>query len=189
MPEWQIVALVEIVNEIRARPGPVRLIAVDGPGGSGKSTFAALLSAAADGAPIVHTDDFASADNPIDWWPRLLKQVIEPLVDGRPAVYQRYDWPTECLAEWHSIEPAPIIIIEGVSSARREWSMHLSYVIWIETDRTLRLQRAVERDGEEALDDWEYWMAQEDRHYERDPTRERSDAVIDGSTGRTITTP
>ena len=67
--------------------------------------------------------------------------------------------------------------------------MHLSYVIWIETDRTLRLQRAVERDGEKALDDWEYWMAQEDRHYERDPTRERSDAVIDGSTGRTITTP
>jgi adenylate kinase family enzyme len=34
-----------------------------GPGGSGKSTFAAHWSVAAGNAPIVHTDDFASADN------------------------------------------------------------------------------------------------------------------------------
>lgn len=178
--------LIDIVKSIRRRPGPVRLVAVDGPGGSGKSTFAARLSAATGGAAIVHTDDFASADNPIDWWPRLLEQVIDPLADGRPAVYQRYDWPSETLAEWHTVEPAPIIIIEGVSSARREWSRHLSYVIWIETPRELRLQRAVERDGEDAMDDWQDWMAEEDLHYERDPTRERSDAIIDGATGRAI---
>ncbi|MCP3883156.1 MAG: hypothetical protein GY701_32870 [Sulfitobacter sp.] len=180
------VTLDDIVKNIRQRPGPVRLVAVDGPGGSGKSTFAAQLSAATDGAPIAHTDDFASADNPINWWPRLLQLVIEPLADGRPAIYQRYDWPTESLAEWHTVDPAPIIIIEGVSAARREWSQHLSYVIWIETSRELRLQRAVERDGEDALDDWEYWMAEEDGHYERDPTRERSDAIIDGASGRAI---
>lgn len=173
----------DIVDEIRRRPGPVRLVAVDGPGGSGKSTFAARLAAAAGGAPIVHTDDFASADNPIDWWPRLLRQVIVPLTDGRPAVYQRYDWPTESLAEWHTVAPAPIVIIEGVSAARREWAQHLSYIVWIETARELRLQRAVERDGEDALDDWEEWMGAEDRHYERDPTRERADVIIDGATG------
>ena len=180
------VELVELVQGILKRPGPVRLIAVDGPGGSGKSTFAELLSAALGGAPIVHTDDFASADNPINWWPRLLEQVIEPLADARAAYYQRYDWPTESLAEWHTVDPAPIIIIEGVSSARREWSRHLSYVIWIETSRELRLQRAVERDGEDAMEDWEFWMAQEDAHYQRDPTRERSDAVVDGATGQAL---
>jgi uridine kinase len=176
--------LVDLIEEIWKRPGPVRLVAVDGPGGSGKSTFAALLSAAADGAPVVHTDDFASADNPIDWWPRLLEQVIEPLTNGRSALYQRYDWPTESLAEWNTLDPAPIIIIEGVSAARREWSGHLSYVIWIETSRELRLQCAVERDGEDAMDDWEFWMAEEDAHYQRDPTRERADTVIDGATGQ-----
>ncbi len=176
----------DLVEDIRKRPGPVRLVAVDGPGGSGKSTFAALLSAAAGDAPIIHTDDFASADNPIDWWPRLLAQVIEPLADGRSAQYQRYDWPTESLMEWKTVDPAPIIIIEGVTSARREWSRHLSYVIWIETNRELRLQRALERDGEDALDDWQFWMAEEDAHYERDPTRQRADTVIDGETGRDI---
>jgi uridine kinase len=166
----------------------VRLVAVDGPGGSGKSTFAARLAVAAGGAPIVHTDDFASADDPIDWWPRLLDQVIAPLTAGRPAVYQRYDWTSESLAEWHTLAPAPVIIVEGVSAARREWSRHLSYVIWIETPRNLRLQRAAERDGEDALDDWEQWMAAEDDHYRRDPTRERADAIVDGATGRVIRT-
>ncbi len=49
---------------------PVRrplLVAVDGPGGAGKSTFAERLSLALGGAPVVPTDDFASADAPLGW--------------------------------------------------------------------------------------------------------------------------
>jgi hypothetical protein len=41
----------------------------------------------------------------------------------------------------------------------------------IETSRELRLRRELERDGEHVLDDWEFWMAEEDAHYQRDPTR------------------
>ena len=59
---------------------------------------------------------------------------------------------------------------------------HLDH-IRIETPREVRLARAVERDGEDALDDWEFWMGEEDTHYERDPTRDRSDVVIDGTSG------
>jgi uridine kinase len=164
----------------------VRLVAIDGPGGSGKSTFAARLSVAAGDAPVVHTDDFASADNPINWWPRLLEHVIVPLASGHAAHYQRHDWPSESLAEWHTVDPARVVIIEGVSSARSEWAGYLSFVIWIETPRQIRLERAVERDGDDALDDWEDWMGKEDAHYERDPTRERSDVVIDGTTGEVV---
>ena len=170
-----------IVEEIMRRPGPVRLVAIDGPGGAGKSTFADRLASSASNAPIVHTDDFASADNPLNWWPRLLEQVIVPLKRGEPARYQRYDWQTESLAEWHTIEPVPIVIIEGVSSGRSEWVQHLAYLIWIETPRELRLTRAVARDGDEALDDWESWMSEEDAHYANDPTRERADTQIDGT--------
>lgn len=170
-----------VVARIVERAGPVRLVAVDGPGGAGKSTFAARLSTAAGGAPVVHTDDFASSDNPINWWPRLLEQVIEPLVTGGTARYQRYDWPSESLAEWHTVEPAPIVIIEGVSSGRREWADSLSFVIWVETPRALRLRRGLERDGGQAADDWGRWMADEDAHYARDPTRERADLVVDGT--------
>ena len=168
--------------EIRRRPEPVRLVAIDGPGGAGKSTFATRLAAAAGGVPVIHTDDFAAADNPLNWWPRLLEQVINPLKRGEPARYQRYDWPSESLAERHTVEPSEIIIIEGVSSGRSEWAEHLSFLVWIETPREVRLARAVERDGEDALDNWEFWMGEEDAHYARDPTRERADVLIDGTT-------
>lgn len=171
----------ELVAAILAKPGPLRLVAIDGPGGAGKSTFARKLSEAAGESPVVHTDDFASADNPINWWPRLLEQVIEPLTRGDAAHYQRYDWPSETLAEWHTIEPAPIVIIEGVSAGRAEWAAHLSFLIWIETPREERLRRGLDRDGIAALHNWESWMAGEDAHYKRDPTRERSDVVIDGT--------
>lgn len=173
--------LADLLASIMAKPGPLRLVAIDGPGGAGKSTFARVLSEAAGEAPIIHTDEFAAADNPIDWWPRLLRQVIEPFARGERARYQRYDWPSETLAEWHTIEPAPIVIIEGVSAGRIEWAAHLSFVIWIETPRKERLRRGVERDGTEALGDWEFWMSEEDAHYECDPTRERADAVVDGT--------
>jgi hypothetical protein len=68
-----------------------RLVAIDGGGGSGKTTFAARLAAGLGGAPIVPTDDFASAEIPIDWWPRMRDQVILPLRKGGSARYQRYD--------------------------------------------------------------------------------------------------
>ena len=174
-------SLDEIVEAILDKPGPLRLVAIDGPGGAGKSTFARKLSEAAGRAPVFHTDDFAAADNPINWWPRLLQQVIGPFARGEAARYQRYDWPTKTLAGWHTIEPAPIAILEGVSAGRSEWAEHLSFLIWIETPREERLRRGVDRDGLEALDDWESWMASEDAHYARDPTRERADIVLDGT--------
>lgn len=88
----------ELAELIRARPEPVRLVAIDGPGGAGKSTFASLLAHELGGAPVVHTDDFATAENPINWWPRLREQVIEPLATGGAARYQRDG--ADVLADW-----------------------------------------------------------------------------------------
>ncbi len=174
------VQLRALADMITARPGPVRLVAVDGPGGAGKSTFAAALAGEL-GAPVVHTDDFASWDNPIDWWPRLLDQVIEPLVDGQSARYQRYDWGSESLAEWIDVDPVPVVVIEGVTAGRAEWRRHLSFIVWIETPRVERLRRGLERDGEDAAAQWESWGADEDRHYAADPTRRHADVVVDGA--------
>ena len=170
----------ELVELVMAKPGQHRLVAIDGPGGAGKSTLASALSEASGGAPVIHTDDFAATDNPINWWPRLFEQVIEPLRRGDAARYQRYDWSSESLAEWVTVAPAPVIIIEGVSAGRAEWAEHLDFLIWVETPREERLRRGVERDGPAALDDWEAWMGAEDAHYRRDPTRERADVVTDG---------
>jgi ABC-type proline/glycine betaine transport system ATPase subunit len=51
------------------------IVAVDGFSGAGKSTLAGRLSQLV-GATIVHTDDFAAWDNPLDWWPRLVRSFV-----------------------------------------------------------------------------------------------------------------
>lgn len=181
-PSSEVRSYDELFETILERPGGVRLVAVDGHGGAGKSTFASRLASAGDDrAFIVHTDDFASADNPINWWPRLLEQVIEPLVAGRTGRFQRYDWPTGRLAEWITVPRAPIVVIEGVSSSRAEWHRCLSFAIWIEASPDTCLERGLQRDGEDTLRQWRQWIATEDEHFRRDGARCRADVVVDGS--------
>lgn len=176
--------LSELVKRIRAAPlrfpMSTKIVAVDGPGGSGKSTLAARLSLALD-APIVHTDDFASWDIPMDWWPRLLSQVLEPLSANESAHFQRYDWNSERLEEWHEIPPTPYLILEGVSASREAFRPYICYSIWVETPRDERLRRGLERDGMEMYDLWLEWIAAEDLFFGRERLHLRADVIVDGT--------
>jgi uridine kinase len=178
--------LQRLIERIQAAPGhppmTTKVIAIDGPGGSGKSTLAGRLSRGLGDAPIVHTDDFASWDTPLEWWPRLLLQVLEPLAVNNPARYQRYDWETRSLAEWHEIQPTAFVILEGVSASRAVFRPFLSYSIWVETPREERLRRGLERDGVEAAEQWHAWMAAEDDYIQREHPIEKADSIIDGMT-------
>jgi Ni2+-binding GTPase involved in maturation of urease and hydrogenase len=62
-----------------------RLIAIDGPGGAGKTTLAVRLAQELQAA-VIHTDEFASWDNPVDWWPEMLERALEPLAAGETRV-------------------------------------------------------------------------------------------------------
>ena len=66
-----------LVAEVLSCPASVRLVAVDGPGGAGKSASARTgFHDVQRVAPAAPTDEFASGDEPLAWWPRLLAQVI-----------------------------------------------------------------------------------------------------------------
>jgi uridine kinase len=169
-----------LVAEILARPAAVRLVAVDGPGGAGKSTFARRLARHAGDVPVVPTDDFASWDVPLEWWPRMLAQVIEPMIAGETGNYQRFDWLDGRLAEWITVPRAPIVVIEGVSSGRREWSELLAYTVFVTTPEATRLRRGLDRDGDEKIEQWRAWMAEEESHYAADGVVDRADLVVDG---------
>lgn len=175
-------SVIEAIQVVQAPDGmTTKIIAVDGPGGAGKSSFAEQLSQKLGNAPILHTDDFASWDNPLDWWPRLLGQVLEPLSRNEIARYQRYDWGTKRLEEWREIQPAEYLILEGVSSSREAFRPYIAFSIWIETPRTERLRRGLERDGEAARQQWEEWMAREDEYIEREHPEQKADLVINGA--------
>src|SRR5687768_9470618 len=95
--------LAEIADKITVADAPsemtTKVIAVDGPGGAGKSYLAERLSQELGHTPIVRSDDFASWGNPLNWWPRVVEQVLEPLSRNKVARYQRYDWDSKSLAE------------------------------------------------------------------------------------------
>jgi uridine kinase len=170
------------VKAIRSSQAPsgveTRIVAIDGPGGAGKSSLAEWLARELD-APVIHTDDFASWENPVDWFPELIERALEPLAAGEPANYRPTSWDGEEKKPVR-IEPSAFVLLEGVTASRRAFRPYLAYSIWVETPRDLRLKRGLARDGEPARAQWERWMESEDRYVESESPAEHADIVIHG---------
>ncbi|GLF96441.1 hypothetical protein [Streptomyces yaizuensis] len=172
-----------LARTLRALPpscGPVRLIAVDGHAGSGKSTFAARLAAALapGGAPVLHLDDLASHAELFDWTGRLLAQVARPLSGGRTAYYAPYDWDARQFSPPRALAPAPAVVVEGVGAGRRALRPLLAALLWMERDAEDSWRRGRRRDGA-ALDAfWDEWTVAETRHFSADPSRPFADALV-----------
>ena len=171
-----------ITMENLQRKQSTLLIGVDGCGGSGKSTFAKEITKLSSKITIIHMDDFYLSSNsrikgtaqemPIgaDFdWQRLRKQVLVPLSNNEEGNYQRHDWCSDSLSEWHRVFNGGIVIIEGVYSTRKELADFYDFKILVDCPRELRLKRGIERDGESARDMWEkIWMVAEDKYMNED---------------------
>jgi len=99
---------------------------------------------------------------------------------GRPAIYRRNTWIAGVEGELITVEPQPVVVLEGVSVGRREITDRLTMLIWVETPFDVRLGRGLERDGEGMRQEWLDWSAQEDAHYKADRTRHRADVIVHG---------
>ncbi len=172
-----------VTTALRGSRG-TRWIGVDGLGGSGKTTLAARIERALPGAVVVHIDDFARPD--VQGWERdrFVEQVLRPLLAGRPARYQRWDWPTDTGAEWHEIAAGVPVVVEGVSSTDVRLGVPWDFTIWVEAPYEVRLARAIERDGEAMLDRWlTDWMPSEDAYEAEQRPQDRVDLIVDGAGG------
>ncbi|WP_052707282.1 hypothetical protein [Streptomyces rubellomurinus] len=178
-----------LAAELRALPpscGPVRLVAVDGHAGSGKTTFAARLAAALGGAPVVHLDDLATHSEPFEWTDRLRTQVLEPLAAGRDTAYRVYDWTLRRFAGSAAVPAAPVVLVEGVGAGRRAVRPRLARVIWMELDAAAARRRGELRDGPELAEFWAGWARAESAHFAADPSRPYAATRVDGVTGRIL---
>lgn len=187
--------LARLVMGRPARLGRTRLVAVDGPSGAGKTLFAGRLAAGLGGAgaeevPVVHTDDLlAGWDDQLTFWPRLDEWVLDPLRAGRPGHYHRYSWVRgEFTPGRVTVPPAPVVILEGVSSGRIGIAPELTLAVFVTASPRLRLDRAVERDGRKLLPYLIRWRQGERRHFRADATAERADLVVDGAPDRAAPT-
>ena len=177
--------------------GVCLLVAIDGPGGAGKSTLARLLEVQLSTlgwvVPVVKHDDFYLPSHQrvnqqtgvigCDFdWERLRNQVLTPIREGRLAHYQRYDWETDVLAEWRTISASDAVLVEGVYTMRRELAHLYDLKIWVECPRAIRLARGIARDGEKARTIWEQdWMPKEDDYIKTHLPRESADLFVNGA--------
>ena len=179
-------SLASLAEEIRARPRhrAVRMVAVDGRGGAGKSTLARAMAAACGGAPVVRVDDFLYWRDIDGWWPRLEREALRPLLSGSPARFRVRDWSGDPLGQglagWAEVPPAEVVIVDGITSSRRAIAADLALALWVEAPRAERLRRAIARDGEQRRALWAEWMRLEGEFFARDGARDRADHVICG---------
>jgi hypothetical protein len=162
--------------------GAVRVVAVDGPSGSGKSVLAGRIAGHLRSAglrtAVVPTDDFATWDDPVSWWPRLVAGVLNPLAGGRPGRYRRVEWPAGIprLGAEVPVDVADVLVLEGVSAGRRSVRPRLSVLIWCEHPHPgQRLERAVARDGEACREPLRAWQRFETGWFAVDGTQVAAD--------------
>jgi uridine kinase len=177
------VPVADLAQRVRAsepRLGRTRLVAVDGPAGSGKTTLAARLAAEL-AAPVVHADDLLAGWGDLEgWWQRLQDGVLAPIAAGRPGRYRRYDWVQRRFTEWHDVPVTDALVVEGCGAARRAADAVAVLRVWVEAPDDVRLARGLERDGEELRGEWLAWMRAEAAHFAAEATRERADVLVDG---------
>jgi uridine kinase len=184
------VSLDEIVAAFFTRPVEgIRLVGIDGPAGSGKSTLTRRLIERT-GASLIEIDDFVSWTNVTSWWPRFEDQVLQPLLGGESAHYQVRDFENDpygtLLRGWKTVPWSPLVIFDGVTCTRRAAADVLAYRIWVEAPYEIRLQRGLIRDGEQARHLWLAWMEEERAFFLNDGTRARADLLVNGAVSGVI---
>ncbi|QDY80740.1 hypothetical protein FQU76_03990 [Streptomyces qinzhouensis] len=176
-----------LAGELSAAPpscGPVRLIAVDGHAGSGKTTFTARLADAlaptvpGGAVPVLHLDDLASHEALFGWTGRLLDQVVDPLARGVTAHYEPYDWTTRRFTAPRALPAAPVVLIEGVGAGRAAVRPYLTRLLWLERTSEEAWPRGRRRDGIGLSAFWDMWTVAETRHFLADPSRPYADTLV-----------
>lgn len=164
----------------RDRTAPL-VVALDGRSGAGKSTLARFVADAV-GAGVVDGDDFYAGGSGetwdamtavekvahvIDW--RRQRPVLEALRRGEAASYQPYDWDDDAndglAPHVVAVEPAPVVILDGVYSARPELADLLDLRVLLDTDDEVRRAQLLARQGDLYRAEWEARWAEAELHY------------------------
>jgi len=173
-----------VLDLARSRPptlGRGRLVCIDGPAGSGKTTLASDLQQLEPTATVIHADDLLEGWDGLPALAQTLESMLRELAAGRTGRWRRWDWSTDGWAEWHEVTPGGLLLLEGVGTGAPAYADLVTVLVWVDADAGVRLERGVARDGEELREHWLRWRDTEDQLHASDRTAERADVRVDGA--------
>lgn len=158
--------------------GQTRVITIDGPAGSGKTTLAQQFSRELNGASVIHLDElYEGWDNALDaeLFERIRAWILKPIENDLSPKHLLFDWAAMAFTSWKEIVPTPVLIIEGVGSGHSLLRQYVSQAIWVEADEELLLNRVVARDGEVVRAHMESWQLSEKLYFESQEVKKFAD--------------
>ncbi len=160
------------------------MVAVDGRSGSGKTTAASALAVAIPGSIVIHTDDVAWYESFFGWDHLLAARVLLPLRRGEAVDFRPPAWEVRGRSGAITVAAGtPVVLVEGVGSARRSLSTLLDATVWVQSDHAEANRRGIERDGgtAEVVSFWAEWGSAEERFLADDRPWERARVTVCGT--------
>ena len=179
----------ERMSGILKEKGSVR-VAVDGRCGSGKSTFAKLLTEEFD-CNLFCMDDFylppekrtaeryEQPGGNVDR-ERFLKEVLEPAAKGETVFYRVYDCGTKRIKEPVKIQPKNVVITEGSYSCHPELFDFYDLHIFLTVSPKVQMERIINRNGEVEAEKFKNkWIPLEEKYFKYFKIQEKCDIIIE----------
>ena len=182
----------ELLKKIKKKEHP--LIGIDGFGAAGKSTLAEKIKNRLKSAQIIHIDDFykpsylrsdeksnSTLNEDFDW-KRLEEEVFNKKRSNITSFrYQRYDWPSDTMADFIEVDTRLPIIVEGVFSLQHRFFDLYDITVWVTASENTIIRRAIERDGIETKDTWLIeWQPVERKYFQSERPDVKAQFVLPG---------
>lgn len=161
----------------------VKIFAIDGVAGSGKTTLANRLRSDISNCQVINMDDL------YDGWHEpfsdkltlsIIDQILDPAINNSPIEFAKFNWELSKFDQIVKLSPANTLILEGVGSAQKKFRPYFTKIIWLDIDPQIGLQRVLNRDGEKVKDQMLKFLEDQSKHFALELTRNFADYIISG---------
>jgi uridine kinase len=183
------VSIEELIESKPPKNDKFYLVAIDGRGGSGKTSLTKYLSRLLREFTVINGDDYFEPDDTTIAFgsfndARFFNDVINPLQRTKTIInFRPYDWDAKPPITERKLHITSGLIIERCFSFA--FKLDWDFKIWIDAPKDLALHRGIERDKmpkEEVIRLWEeLWQPKEDNYIKDINPLQTADLVIDGT--------